>query len=71
VRNPYGHPNPGALARLAAGGAPIERTDRDATLWYEVSRDGLRRLDWRARPPGAADGASIRAPGRSAAPRAY
>jgi competence protein ComEC len=35
ARNPYGHPDPGALARLAAAGARVMRTDRDGALLFE------------------------------------
>jgi competence protein ComEC len=30
--NPYGHPAPGTLAALSAGGAAVLRTDRDGAL---------------------------------------
>lgn len=33
-RNRYGHPHPEALARLAAAGARVLRTDRDGTLTF-------------------------------------
>ena len=51
ARNPYGHPHPGALSRLAATGAVLERTDLEGTLWYELSERGIRRLDWRTGEP--------------------
>jgi competence protein ComEC len=51
VRNPYGHPAPSALARLAASGARADRTDLDGTLWYELSDGGATRMDWRAGEP--------------------
>jgi competence protein ComEC len=38
VRNPFGHPTPQALARLAEGGAAVYRTDYDGAI--EVSSDG-------------------------------
>jgi competence protein ComEC len=38
ARNPYGHPAPATLERLAAGGARIGRTDLDGTV--EVAMDG-------------------------------
>lgn len=47
-RNAYGHPHPGALARLTLSGAALDRTDREGCLWYEVSDAGVRKLDWRA-----------------------
>ncbi len=63
LHNAYGHPNAGALARLAASGAQLDRTDTDGTLWYVLGHDGVRRLDWRSgepwrerRWPGAAPG---------------
>ena len=42
ARNPYGHPSPLTLERLAAVGAAIYRTDRDGAVIFET--DG-RRLD--------------------------
>jgi competence protein ComEC len=51
ANNPYGHPNPAAIAHLLAGGARIERTDREGALWYEFSTAGVRRLDWRHGEP--------------------
>jgi competence protein ComEC len=64
LRNAYGHPNPLALARLGAWGAAIDRTDRDGAVWYELSAEGVRRLDWRRGEPWRA-GASL-APRRPA-----
>jgi len=52
LHNVYGHPHPAALARLAASGATIDRTDREGALWYELAPDGVRRIDWRRVPPG-------------------
>jgi competence protein ComEC len=46
-RNPFGHPAPGAMARLAAAGCTIERTDSAGALWYEADEGGVRRIDWR------------------------
>jgi competence protein ComEC len=51
AHNPYGHPTPGTVARLAAIGAIVDRTDRDGALWYELDEAGVRRLDWRAGEP--------------------
>ena len=39
-QNDYGHPAPATLARLAAHGIPVRRTDRDGTV--SVTTDGLR-----------------------------
>jgi competence protein ComEC len=49
--NAFGHPTPGALARLAAAGATIVRTDRDGAVWLELSSSGARRIDWRRGRP--------------------
>lgn len=46
--NRYGHPHPVVVARLAASGAAIARTDREGALWYEAGARGVRRVDWRA-----------------------
>jgi competence protein ComEC len=47
AHNPFGHPDPRALARLSAGGARLRRTDRDGTVWLELGTDGVREVDWR------------------------
>ena len=49
-RNAYGHPNAGALARLGAGGAVIDRTDRSGAIWYELGTEGARVLAWKRHP---------------------
>jgi competence protein ComEC len=46
-RNPFGHPAPGALARLAAAGVRVHRTDLEGALWFELGPRGAVRLDWR------------------------
>jgi competence protein ComEC len=46
-RNPFGHPAPGALARLAAAGVVVHRTDREGALWFDVGPEGVRRVEWR------------------------
>ena len=48
-RNPFGHPAPVTLERLARQGAIIHRTDRSGALVFECSADGVRRIDWRRR----------------------
>jgi competence protein ComEC len=53
LHNAFGHPTAGALARLAAAGAEIHRTDREGALWFELSARGARRLDWRHGEPAA------------------
>jgi competence protein ComEC len=71
ARNPHGHPAPGVLARLAGARAAVDRTDLEGTLWYEFSRDGVRRLDWRSGVPSCT---GVREPGAAAAvtaPRAH
>lgn len=50
-RNAFGHPHRGALARLAAAGASVARTDRDGALWFELSEHGTRRVVWRGGGP--------------------
>ena len=45
--NPFGHPSPDALARLAAAGLEIRRTDREGAIWIEHSEAGARVVDWR------------------------
>jgi competence protein ComEC len=69
ARNPYGHPTPGTLARLAAVGAIVERTDFAGGLWYELDGAGARRLDWRAGAPRASSSPSAPAAGGVSAPR--
>jgi competence protein ComEC len=69
VRNPYGHPAPGALARLAASGARADRTDLDGTLWYELTDRGATRLDWRAGEPLRSGLSSVGAAGAAGAAR--
>ncbi|OGF04050.1 MAG: hypothetical protein A2W00_11765 [Candidatus Eisenbacteria bacterium RBG_16_71_46] len=50
-RNPFGHPDRGVLARLAAAGCEVRRTDLGGALWFEIGPDGARALDWRRGPP--------------------
>lgn len=47
ARNPFGHPDPAVVERIARSGASIHRTDRDGALWFELSPEGVRQLDWR------------------------
>ncbi len=70
LHNAYGHPNVGALARLAATGAVLDRTDGDGTLWYALGRDSVRRLDWRHGEPRRARRRPGAAPGLAGAARA-
>jgi competence protein ComEC len=74
ARNPYGHPAPGTLARLAGVAAIVDRTDHDGALWYELGEAGVRRLDWRAGEPGTgarAGGGFVPAAGSPRAPRHF
>jgi competence protein ComEC len=49
ARNPYRHPNAGALARLAAVGARVYRTDRDGAVLVETDGRVLTVTGWRDR----------------------
>jgi competence protein ComEC len=51
--NPFGHPHPETLGRLAAANVRVRRTDLEGAVWYELSAAGLRDVDWRA-PGGVA-----------------
>jgi len=46
-RNPFGHPAPLALERLARQGAILHRTDRSGAIVFECSSSGVRRIAWR------------------------
>ena len=46
-RNRFGHPRPEVMARYAALGADILRTDRDGALSLALAGDGLRLSAWR------------------------
>ena len=67
AHNAYGHPHAGALARLALTGAALDRTDREATLWYELRSGRLHRLDWRSGEPWRGRGPSAPACGPAGA----
>src|SRR5437016_2690178 len=47
ARNPYGHPDAGALARLAAVGARVYRTDRDGAVLVATDGRTLTVTRWR------------------------
>lgn len=47
ARNPFGHPEAGALRRLGASGVELHRTDREGALWFELGPDGALWIDWR------------------------
>ena len=49
ARNPYGHPDPTVLARLAEAGAPIARTDRDGAVIFETDGGTLTVTRWARR----------------------
>ena len=70
AHNRYGHPHALALAHLVAGGATVDRTDRDGALWYELGSDGVRRFDWRRGEPWLAPVDRGRACGGATAARA-
>ncbi len=59
--NAFGHPDPGALARLAAVGATTLRTDREGAVWLEVSPAGVERVEWRSGMPRAGARCAARA----------
>jgi len=48
-RNVYGHPDAGALARLAAAGARVYRTDRDGAVLLETDGHTLSVTRWAVR----------------------
>lgn len=52
ARNDYGHPNPGVLARIAAGGARVMRTDRDGDIAVVVAAGGRLAVVARGVDPG-------------------
>ena len=45
--NRFGHPTAAALERLHAAGARVLRTDQSGALWFELSSQGVRVVDWR------------------------
>ena len=49
ARNPYGHPDPGVLARLAEIGARVYRTDRDGAVIFETDGGTLTVTRWASR----------------------
>jgi len=49
ARNAYGHPDAGVLARLAATGASVYRTDRDGAVLVETDGRALTITRWRDR----------------------
>jgi competence protein ComEC len=53
AQNPFGHPHPSTLARLARARAVTWRTDLEGAVWVELSNDGVRRIDWRRWSPPA------------------
>jgi competence protein ComEC len=59
--NPFGHPHPDVLARLAAAAVPCRRTDLEGALWFELSGEEVRDVDWRKASPMSRD-ACPRAP---------
>lgn len=49
ARNPYGHPDPAVLARLAEAGAQISQTDRDGAVIFETDGGTLTVTRWARR----------------------
>jgi competence protein ComEC len=49
ARNAYGHPDDDVLARLAAAGARVYRTDRDGAALLETDGHTLSVTGWAAR----------------------
>ena len=49
ARNPYGHPDAGVIARLAASGARVYRTDRDGAVLIDTDGRTLTVTRWRDR----------------------
>ncbi|MFI5372915.1 MAG: ComEC/Rec2 family competence protein, partial [Candidatus Eisenbacteria bacterium] len=49
--NAFGHPAPVTLERLAAAGTIVRRTDREGSVWLELSDAGARVVDWRHGEP--------------------
>ena len=47
-RNPFGHPSPDVLGRLAASGARVYRTDRDGAIVLETDGATLDVTRWAA-----------------------
>jgi competence protein ComEC len=45
--NRFGHPDARALERLEAFSGRVVRTDVEGALWFDLSADGIERLDWR------------------------
>ena len=46
ARNAYGHPSPETLARLAAAGAAVYRTDRDGAVMLDTDGRSLTVSTW-------------------------
>jgi competence protein ComEC len=67
ARNAYGHPAPETLARLAASGVALARTDRDGAVLFETDGRELTVTRWASR---AVDRLCLEPEGRCAAPHA-
>ena len=46
-RNRYGHPHPSVLKKLDAAGVAVHRTDASGAVWFEISSERTRVIDWR------------------------
>jgi competence protein ComEC len=49
--NRFGHPAPEVLARLAAAGVEVRRTDLEGAIWLEWSASGIHEVAWRHGEP--------------------
>jgi competence protein ComEC len=45
--NRFGHPDARAIERLRRSARVVLRTDLDGALWFDLSAEGIERLDWR------------------------
>ena len=50
-RNRFGHPKEEVLARYAAAGMTVWRTDRDGAVELVLARDGVKARAWRSERP--------------------
>jgi competence protein ComEC len=65
ARNRFGHPAPAVLARLAAAGVAVRRTDESGAIWLEWWAGGVTERDWRRGGPPARRGPAPAVPPRT------